>query len=232
MTIGGIGPRPRLCLTTAAVAMSLTVGHAMAEPVLWKLSGVTFGDGATASGSFYFDPDAGTPCGPGTFVCGQFSDVDIVTTAGSAGDGGSFSGATYQYVCGTDDAACQGTQPASNNVTFLTSNVSDQTGLTSLFFRFTGDTGTPPAGLTDAGGTVILGDSLTTGYVFEATCLDASCDTTVNPDRTNNAGELIGTVPEPSGLLLVGFAIAALHRTRRRFSSGSPESRPGAGAGS
>ena len=46
-------------------------GVGRAAPVLWTLSGVTFDDGGTASGSFLFDADTL-----------QFSAIDIVTSDG------------------------------------------------------------------------------------------------------------------------------------------------------
>ncbi len=42
-------------LLVALLFVSVSVGNICAEPVTWTLSGVTFGDGGTASGSFVYD---------------------------------------------------------------------------------------------------------------------------------------------------------------------------------
>jgi len=44
-------------LATAALAGTLVAGPAMAGPLTWTLSNVTFDDGGTASGSFTYDAD-------------------------------------------------------------------------------------------------------------------------------------------------------------------------------
>ena len=70
-----------LFVVCTAVAALCVPCQARAVPVLWTLSGVTFDDGATASGSFVFDAD--------TVV---YSDIDITTT-----DGATLTGATYAF---------------------------------------------------------------------------------------------------------------------------------------
>ena len=62
-------------------ASALSWPNATAAPIVWTLTGVTFDDGGTASGSFSFDST-----GP---FSGIFSDINIVTF------GGSIAGATY-----------------------------------------------------------------------------------------------------------------------------------------
>ena len=57
---------------------------ALADGITWNLSGVTFDDGGSASGSFVYDAPSNT-----------FSAIDITTTAGSA-----FAGATYTGLSG------------------------------------------------------------------------------------------------------------------------------------
>ena len=52
---------------------------AHANPITWHLDGVAFDDGGTANGSFVYDADTNI-----------YSDVSVVTTAGSA-----FAGAAY-----------------------------------------------------------------------------------------------------------------------------------------
>jgi len=51
-----------------------------ASPLLWSLSGVTFVDGSTATGSFMFDADTSS-----------YSSIDIVTSTGS------IAGSTYLF---------------------------------------------------------------------------------------------------------------------------------------
>jgi len=55
----------------AGAALAATVLPAQATPITWHLDGVTFSDGATASGSFVYDADTGSG-----------SLFNIVTTAG------------------------------------------------------------------------------------------------------------------------------------------------------
>ena len=61
------------------VAMVLAAHAAQASPVLWTMSGVTFDDGAVATGSFVFDAD--------TLA---YSEIDIITTAGPVLPGDSY----------------------------------------------------------------------------------------------------------------------------------------------
>ncbi len=76
----------RLGLTAAALcALGIVPRPAAAQALLYTLSGVTFSDGATASGSFVFDPTAN-----------NFGAYDITTTNGVTD-----SLAGYHYVPGT-----------------------------------------------------------------------------------------------------------------------------------
>jgi hypothetical protein len=52
----------------------LSAGVILANPVTWTISGVTFSDGGTVSGSFVYDADAG----PG----GTYSSINITTAGG------------------------------------------------------------------------------------------------------------------------------------------------------
>lgn len=179
----------------------LSIG-ASAMPVTWYVD-LTFTDGGSANGSFVFNADAGTACSGGTSPCGQFSSVDIVTTAGL-----SLPGATYTFVCGQDVPTCTGVSPDSTEAMFLTSNAADQTGLPALALFFTAAGPLPPAGLTDAGGTIDMSNT-TAGAAQEALCSGASCATPGTPNRSADAG-FVTTTPEPSTALLLGGAIALL----------------------
>jgi hypothetical protein len=69
--------------TILSVVVLLNVGFggfAHATPIKWTLSGVTFNDGGTASGSFFFDA-----------ATNAFSSVSITTTPGTAFAGTSYS---------------------------------------------------------------------------------------------------------------------------------------------
>jgi hypothetical protein len=186
--------------------------NASAKPITWTLSGVTFNGGGTASGSFIFNPDAGTLCSTGDSPCGMFSNIDITTTSG-----GGLPGATYLYACGENVVACNGEIPDSTEVLFLTSTAANQDGLDGLAFVFA-PIGLPPDGLTDAGGTIDISNSgLFGGFVEEGTCVNAACSAPASP-REGDAGSVVSSsVPEPSSGLLLGTSLAALGLVRFRF---------------
>src|ERR1051326_2147724 len=95
---------------------------ALAIPITWNLSGVTFADGGTASGSFVYDADTNV-----------YSFVNVTTTNGS-----SRTGATYHFVCGQDVPTCTGVNPATSGIYLnLTSNAANQTGLPAFSVAFT-----------------------------------------------------------------------------------------------
>jgi hypothetical protein len=104
---------------------------ASADGVTWTLSGVTFTDGGTASGSFVYDADTNT-----------VSDINITTTEGTA-----FGGATYT---GVDP----GFGPFSDQLVIVTdASLPDLTGTPVLDLLFAAD-------LTNSGGTVGLMDAI------------------------------------------------------------------------
>lgn len=110
---------------------------ASADDVTWDLSGVTFTDGGTATGSFVYNADTNT-----------LSSINIVTSSGTA-----FGGADYTA---TDPG---GYGPFSNELLFVTSGSGDLTGTPALDLIF-------DSNLTDSGGTVglsLLSGELTCG---------------------------------------------------------------------
>ena len=191
---------------TPAVFVLLTLTlSAWAEPITWTLSGVTLQDGIAASGSFTFNPDSGTACSTTASPCGTYSNVDIMTTAG-----GGLPAETFLDVCGTNVATCTGLSPDSTQVLFLTSNASNQDGLPAVAFFFTGVGDRPPAGLTDAGGTIdVSNSSSSVGAVSEAPCSNAACSNPGSPFLSSEAGSVVAT-PEPSYTLLLGVCLVGL----------------------
>jgi hypothetical protein len=171
-------------LTLCSLTLVLLSSAANASVLTWYLNGVKFDDGGTASGSFNFDPDGGTPCSTGATPCGRFSNVSITTTSGSTR-----TGATYTFVCGQDVPTCTGVSPDSTAVLNLTSSAANQTGLPAFALFFTGVGGTPPQGLTDFGGTIdVSNSSASVGAGLEASCADAACSAPAPPTRITVAG--------------------------------------------
>lgn len=190
------------------LALILVAVTADASPIVWTLNSVALNDGGTATGTFTFDPDAGTPCG--SFgPCGTYSSVHIVTTNGS-----SRAGATYSFVCGESVSACTGVSPDSTEVQFLTSNAANQTGDSALALFFTGIGVFPPGGLTDDGGTIdISGSSSAVGIVSEASCANAACSLPSGSSRASVDGT-VSAVPEPTTWLLLLGALGILAPAR------------------
>jgi hypothetical protein len=200
-------------LINGIAALLLLAGAVSATPTVWVLNGVTLGDGGTATGTFIFDPDAGTPCGS-VSPCGTYSSVDIVTTNGS-----SRNGETYSFVCGQNVVACTGVHPDSTEVLFLASNAADPTGDPALALFFTGVGGLPPQGLTDAGGVIDIGNSSgSVGVVSEADCINAACTSPTGQQRFSTAGT-VSPVPEPAAWLLLAAGFGMIVVSRRRQSS-------------
>lgn len=104
----------KLSWTLPGLLLFLLPTAANAAPLTYNLSGVTFSDSATASGSFQYDA-----------VTNTYSNVSIVTT-----NGGSRSGAAYNSVSG-------GLAPDGSGVLFVTLAGPGQTGLPGLGLFFT-----------------------------------------------------------------------------------------------
>jgi len=178
------------CLAAGAfMSAALGIGNASAVPINWHLSGVTFDDGGTASGSFTFDAS-----GAG------YSNVHIVTTPG-----GSRNGDTYIAVCATDVPSFDGISPPDGaSVLFLSSLAADQAGAPAFALNLV-------AGLTDSGGTIPI------DFAVEASCNSPTCDLPADPTRYAS-GFVTTAVPEPvsGGIMLSGLgAMFALRRRRR-----------------
>ena len=109
------------------VPLSFFAVPASATPVTWTLSGVTFNDGGTASGSFVFDASLS-----------QYLSINVTTTLGSVRGG-----ASYQFFS-------TGLSPNSSGVLLATSNAANLIGTPAFGMFFT------PV-LTDVGGVSSLG---------------------------------------------------------------------------
>ena len=147
----------------ASVALALGVfglaPTALAVPIEWTLADVTFDDGGTASGSFVHEADTGV-----------YSNVRIVTTAGSKGKA-----ATIQAWCTT--AAC-----LRNPLETIFTSAVDQRDLTNApYFNLELLTVLPNAPTT-----------LNIENVASATCSDATCQGNWNDLRMGFTGTLVG----------------------------------------
>ena len=167
----------RCCVILAFVA-----AQAVAAPLTWVLSGITFSDGGTASGSFVYDANTNT-----------YSSVNITTIAGSVRT----TGATYHFVCGQDVPSCNGVSPSAGFNLNLTSAAANQTGLPGFALFFS-------SALTNAGGSVSV-----TGE--EANCSNSTCTAPVSPERSITGGSVstvaVPATPAPSSVLLVSAGL-------------------------
>ena len=103
--------------SVAAICSGFAIA-ASATPLVWTLSGVTFDDGGTASGSFVYDADTS-----------QFSAVELTTTTGSV-----LPGATFHYVC---TSPCIATTWTDSEVVFLFAGpATDLTGTRAFALSF------------------------------------------------------------------------------------------------
>jgi hypothetical protein len=95
-------------LTGLVFALSASMAHAI--PINWNLSGVTFDDGGTASGSFDFDADTSV-----------YSNISIATA------GGSIAGVTYGFDTGFSNNL---------NLDVVQALMADLTGSRNFLMRF------------------------------------------------------------------------------------------------
>jgi len=173
--------------------LSLTALQAIAAPVTWTLSGVTFADGGAASGSFVYDASTNT-----------YSSVNITTTAGE-----NLPGATYHFIS---------TFFASNYAVFVTLGSGSLTGTTALYLEFssalTNAGGTVP---------LVVGPTFTVqsdeGTCPNSTCsTGAAPSRQVSAGSVVGTPAGVPSTPAPSTWLLViiGMSLAVLYMTWER----------------
>jgi hypothetical protein len=157
---------------------------ASADGITWTLSGVTFDDGGTATGSFVFDATTATVISA------------AIVTAGGTHPGNTYTGMNM----GSTDIS----DPLAEIVFLPDPSLADLTGTPALDLVFFSD-------LTNSGGTfALVGNSLGGG---EVNCGDAKCTFADTAIRLIAAGEVVSpvvTTPEPSTFLLVGMGLVAL----------------------
>lgn len=105
-------------------ALCLPWLSASAAPLLWTLSGVTFNDSGTASGSFLYDADTN-----------GFTSIDVTTTTGSIRSGA-------HYIAFTPSISSNG-----DALFFVTAISGDLTGTPFLIFDLASH-------MTDGGGSI------------------------------------------------------------------------------
>jgi len=175
--------------------------EAAAAPILWTLSGVTFGDGSTASGSFLYDSDTQ-----------GLTSFDVITTPTSHDCGPGFPPGCQVFTPNDlpghhylDLTGFFPPYPANGFAVADPPSGGSYAGNPFIGFAFA-------SSLSNAGGSIAL---LTVSG--EGFCLDAGCNL-ASYKRFVTAGSVVGTpapVPEPATFALLGTGLAAVIRRRR-----------------
>ena len=150
-------------------------GSIHAAPVTWTIDSLLFDDGGTGSGTFSYDASTNA-----------YSNIDILTTAGS-----DFGGASYSSV----------NPYGPNGAEYLVTMIVPLAGAPALALSFA-------APLTHAGGLITIGGG------GEAICGD-ECAIPVSGLRNISSGQ-ISAVPVPAAVWLFGSALAGLGWLKRK----------------
>jgi len=189
MTVSNLVPASkRLACLAAVLSLSLSPATAHADLVQWFVNDLTFADGATGSGSFFFDADL--PFGTHNAI----TNVNVTVSGGTT-----FPDLTFNSVNPT----------SAGNAAFLyfVADPSIEMGDTALAASLVGQ-------MTSAGGSVSF---LTTGnaaFRSQYSCGTAgSCGLGGTPQNPITGGT-VTAVPEPSAFLLLSLVGVAGGCTR------------------
>jgi hypothetical protein len=173
----------------AAALIAISARPASADLVQWTLTGATFEDGTTLTGSFVYDT-----------IAHDYSSIDIVTAGGSVAPAEAW---TFEN---TNFAA------NANFLFLLDSSAANLTGTHLIRLGFLSP-------LAPAGGTLSLNASGAFSGDFEGTCGNAKCGGGDTHDTYLAGGSVVGTVltPEPAemGPLVLAAALLAGAAFRR-----------------
>ncbi|SRR5260370_14498746 len=170
-----------LIVVPALLVLLCVPSVASADGITWTLSGVTFDDGGTASGSFVYDA-----------VTNTVSSIDVVTTSGTT-----FGGSTY---LGLDPGF---SPPMTVDIVLVPDpSLSDFTGTMYLDLEFS-------TALTNSGGIHFLADFGSEGLCADAGCTIAA-DSPFRMITGGAVVSPVVATPEPSGFLLLGVGLVCL----------------------
>ncbi len=176
-----------LLLVTAA----LIIAHAStAGPVTWNLSGVTFSDGATASGSMTWDADA-----------------QVLSSWNISVTNGNLSAYTYTPSDSTGGDYYQGVSG------FQSTFIISENGSTRELLM------TPVAALSDAGGTVAINLNTWGGGSGSVECFNCAPWRIIESGSFTTNTTPPTPEPTPIGLLGLGFAAMGLFARKLRSRS-------------
>ena len=172
-------------LSLSIVCLLFIASPAGAIPITWNLSGVFFGNGSAATGSFVFDADVNV-----------YSDMFITTDR-----------ASYETADLWEDSPAGG-ERAESLALVEGLGANDLNGKPTLWLDWSGS-------LTNAGGTLPLSliPGHAAGN-FEGTCRSANCFTISGTGDQVIVRGSVTTVPEPTSLTLLGLGLTVITAAR------------------